>query len=64
MWSDLILATQFLFRSIAPRFRERAVPVAPTLRNAAGVDPGAVARGGDRRQGTGVDLHSLLRLVD
>ena len=53
MWSDLILATQFLFRSIAPRFRERAVPVAPTLRNAAGVDPGAVARGGDRRQGAG-----------
>ena len=24
VWSDLILATQFLFRSIAPRFRERA----------------------------------------
>jgi len=29
MWSDLILATQFLFRSIAPRFRERAPYLSP-----------------------------------
>jgi terminase small subunit / prophage DNA-packing protein len=29
MWSDLILATQFLFRSIAPRFRERAPHLSP-----------------------------------
>jgi phage terminase Nu1 subunit (DNA packaging protein) len=29
VWSDLILATQFLFRSIAPRFRERAPYLSP-----------------------------------
>ena len=29
LWSDLILATQFLFRSIAPRFRERAPYLSP-----------------------------------
>ena len=29
VWSDLILATQFLFRSIAPRFRERAPHLSP-----------------------------------
>jgi phage terminase Nu1 subunit (DNA packaging protein) len=29
LWSNLILATQFLFRSIAPRFRERAPYLSP-----------------------------------
>ena len=54
VWSDLILATQFLFRSIAPRFRERAPYLSPQhYEMLAGVDPGAVARGGDRRQGAG-----------